>query len=266
MKKVFTGVMVLLLASSAWATSLSAHDIMVKNEAAGKLANVTSHAKMTTGGGDSKERVKEFTWWRKLQPDGIHFFTLTRFHFPPEVKGEGILFLEHVQDQTDVELYLPTFKKIRRVESAQQSGSFMGSEFSYSDIAAPHADDFNYKLATEEDCGGLNHGVRCWVIESTPATDGVKERTGSSKVRSWIRQDNFMAARAEYAAADGNPWKKLEASSIQEMDSQNHKWMALDIRMENVKNNHFTSLHFDQVKVKTPVADSIFSLQNLAKE
>ena len=122
------------------------------------------------------EKIKQFTWWRKLTADGTHFNTLTRFHEPAEVRGEGILFLEHEGDDNDVQLYLPAYKKIRRVESQSQSGSFMGSEFSYADIATPHVDDYKYELQKEDAPCVIDGGKQatCYVVQSTPATDPVK--------------------------------------------------------------------------------------------
>src|SRR6476659_585072 len=123
----------------------SARDVMVRNEETARNDDITADATLTTGGGGSPERVKRFTWWRKLRDDKAHNNTLTRFLAPAEVRGEGILFLEHDSNSNEVLLYLPTFKKIRRVESQQQSGSFMCSELSYSDVATPHADDYTQK-------------------------------------------------------------------------------------------------------------------------
>jgi len=258
-----TLICVLLDVQSAFA--LSAKEIMIKNEDARKIQDVTSKAVLTTGGGKSKERVKEFTWWRKLQKDNIRFNTLTRFHFPPEVRGEGILFLEHENDQTDVQIYLPNFKKIRRVESQQQSGSFMGSEFSYSDIATPHVDDYTYKMLKEEDCPEAT-SIRCAVIETVLIADKVKERTGASRIVSWIRMDNYMSAKSEYFDLAGLLWKKMSASEIKEVDIKLHKWMTHHIKMENVKNNRYTILHFSQAKVNVGISDSIFTPQNLARD
>lgn len=243
---------------------LSAHDIMVKNDEVRRVTSAIATAEMVTGGPGATQKVKKFTWWRKLTADGIHFNTLTRFHLPAEVRNEGILFLEG-GGETDIQLYLPNFKKIRRVETGQQSTSFMGSELSYSDIAPPHVDDFTYKIQKEEDCPGENKGVRCWVIEARPATDSVKERTGVSLATEWIRQDNFMDAKIDSDDAGGAHWKSMEASESREIDPKNHKWMSLHLHMTTLKTQHFTDLKFSDVKV-TVMPDSTFTPQNLSKE
>jgi outer membrane lipoprotein-sorting protein len=105
-----------------------------------------------------------------------------------------------------------------------------------------------------------------YVVESTPATDAVRERTGYSKTVQWVRKDNFMADQGEFYDASGALWKKMKASDIREVDKAKHKWMSYDIRIENQKNHKFTELKFDGVKVNQGIADSTFSQASLARE
>ena len=240
---------------------------MIRNEEARKIQDVQSNASITTGGGGAAEKIKTFTWWRKLTGDKIHYNTLTRFHTPAEVRGEGILFLERENNQNDVQMYLPAYKKVRRVESQQQSGSFMGSEFSYADIATPHVEDYSHKMQKDSDsCGAEHPNVRCYVIESIPASDEVKERTGYSKTIQWVRQDNFMGAKADFYGLDGEIKKRMQSTEIKEVDPSHRKWMAHHVRIENAKSNKFTTLQFSAVKVNSGIPDSTFTVQNLSRE
>ena len=261
-----------LVAAVAGASAPSAKEIMLKNEDARKIDELTSSASLKTGGGGSPDRLKKFTWWRKLSADKVHYHTLTRFHEPAEVRGQGILFLEHEDGNNDVMLYLPTFKKIRRVESEQQSSSFMGSEFSYSDIAAPHVEDYQYSMVKESEvCPSTEAAqVKCFVIESKPANEKVKDRTGYSHGQQWVRHDNFMSVKGEFYDLEGKLWKKMDASKIevvsQANDQKNKKWMAHFVRMENIRNGRFTELEFKSVKTNIKIPEVTFSQQNLSKE
>lgn len=245
--------------------ALSAKEIMQKNEEARRVRTMQASAKLTTAGGASGEKVKEFLWWRELTKDGVHFNTLTRFQSPAEVRGEGILFREGEGGETDVQIYLPNFKKIRRVESQQQSGAFMGSEFSYSDLSTPKAEEYSFKLVKEEACPD-DAKVKCHVIESTPANETVKDSTGTSRSQKWIRQDNFMDVKGEYWNEAGELWKRMTASEIKEVDPKENKFLAHKIRMENVKNGKSTTLEFSHVRVNQDIPDSTFSVQNLSRD
>src|SRR4051812_8856281 len=99
-----TGIMV---ASNAMA--ITGREVMTQNEERASVDTVHSNATLTTGGGGGRDRVKQFSWWRKLTGDKTHFNTLTRFRSPAEIRGEGILFLEHDSDENEVLMYLPNF-------------------------------------------------------------------------------------------------------------------------------------------------------------
>lgn len=251
---------------SALATDAAARDIMVKNEAARNLAQMEAQAKLTTGAKGQAEKIKDFTIQRKLSDDRVHNKTFTRFHAPAEVRNEGILIIENDGGKNDVLLYLPNFKKIRRVETQQQSGSFMGSAFSYSDIATPHVSDYEYKKLREEACPTADSKtVKCAVIESIPANEDVKDRTGYSKSIVWVRLDNFMLVKAEYTGIDGALFKKLEAGQIHKVDAAKNKWHADYLQIENVKTGELTKLQFSGVKVTDDIPNSVFTQQNLQK-
>jgi hypothetical protein len=257
----------LTLPTLSFAAGLSAKDIMIKNEEARRVAEFESHAKLTSGNdADKSEKVKEFTFWRKVQGDGVHNSTLTRFHSPAEVRNEGILIIENANGKNDVLLYLPNFKKTRRVESQQQSGSFMGSVFSYSDIATPHVDDYQYKTLRDEKCPGSEHAqFKCSVIEAIPSSDDIRERTGYSKSMVWVRQDNFMAVKGEYYNLEGELFKRLEASQVKIIDAKNKKWLAHFLTINNLKSHDFTRLEFSKVKANGGIPSSVFTQQNLQK-
>jgi outer membrane lipoprotein-sorting protein len=268
MSKWFAGFVFVTVTNIAQAeTRLSPVEIMTKNEEARRVSEFQTRAKLSTGKTqDSASKIKDFTLWRKVQKNGVHNSTLTRFHAPAEVRNEGILITENPTGKNDVLLYLPNFKKIRRVESQQQSGSFMGSVFSYSDIATPHVADYTYKMLREEKCPSTEASQQdCAVIEALPANEEVKERTGYSKSLIWVRLDNFMGVKAEYSNLQGEFYKRLEATQIKIVDSKNNKWLAHSVYLENLKTKEFTRLEFSDVKVNSGISDSIFTQQNLQK-
>ena len=249
------------------ASKMDPKEIMQQNDLARRVNEFETHAELITGTeGNASTKLKDFTLFRKVQSDQVHNSTFTRFRAPAEVRNEGILIIENANGRNDVLLYLPTYKKIRRVESQQQSGSFMGSVFSYSDIATPHVEDYQYKLLKEEKCPSKEAAqIQCSVIECTPANDDIKERTGYSKSIMWIRQDNFMGVHGEYYNLDGELFKRLDASQIKMVDVKTKKWLAHYLSISNLKTHEFTTLEFTHVKVNVGIADSVFTQQNLQK-
>ncbi len=265
MNKILTLTALFLIPNLAHA--LTGLEIMTRNEEARKVNEFESRAKLTTGNSKNpSSKIKEFSFWRKVQADGVHNSTFTRFHAPAEVRNEGILIVENGSGKNDVLLYLPAYKKIRRVESQQQSGSFMGSVFSYSDIATPHVDEYRYTVLKEETCPTKEAAaIKCHVVEAAPANDDVKERTGYTKSVAWVRQDNFMVVKGEYYNLEGALFKRLEANEIKLVDPKGRKWLSHLVFIANLKTGDFTRLEFSKVKVNGGIPDAIFTQQNLQK-
>jgi len=264
-KLLWIAVSTTLITSLSWAAEPSAREIMEKNDAAQRHKDVKASARLETSGGKRKPSTKEFTWWRRLKEDGVHFETLTRFSAPAEVRDEAILFLES-GDENEILIYLPAFKKVRRVESQQQSGSFMGSDFSYTDITAVHVADFNHKTLKSEACPATS-AVQCWVVESAPARESVRDRMQYDKFQSWVRKDNFMAERVDYFDLSGQLSKRLAASEIQKVGGD--RFFAFHLKMERLlgeMKGASTVIDFKEVKVNQGVDRSLFAKQNLGRK
>jgi outer membrane lipoprotein-sorting protein len=242
------------------AFALDGREIMTKHEDARRIAEFTGQATMRSERPGAEAKEKKFTIWSKLKADGVRFNTLTRFSAPAEVKNEAILFLENDRGENDILLYLPAYQKVRRVERSQQSSSFMGSDFSYSDITTPHVEDYRYTLKGEEACPGA--AGSCYKIEGVPATPAVRERTGYSKVLSWVRKDNFMIVRNENFGHDEKPAKHSALSEIKKLATG--KWLAHRIEVVSATGGR-TVLEFKDVKTDAKIPDAIFTQQSLAK-
>lgn len=111
--------------------------------------------------------------------------SITEFIKPLDVKGTKLLTWTMKQGPNKQWLYLPNFKRVKKINSSSQSGSFMGSEFSYEDIAGQEIDKYSYKLISEDE--------KSWTIESVPL-----EESGYSKLVSTISKDKYSATKVDY--------------------------------------------------------------------
>jgi len=242
----------------------SGDDVMSKAEASRRLREMTASATLTTGG-SGEEKVKTFQLWTRLGDDGVRYRTLLRFQAPAEIRNEGILIRERANGDNEVLVYLPRYKKTRRVEGQSQSSSFMGSVFSYSDIAAQHAADFQHNLLRSEPCPGATGG-QCSVVESVPRNEEIKSRTGYGKAVQWVKDDNGVIVKGDYYDPQGALWKTSQASDVREVDAAQHRWLAHTVRIDDHKAGKYTVLKLDRVQVNAGIADSTFTPQNLARE
>lgn len=242
--------------------ALSGREIMVKHEEARKIPAFVAKAVLASAKVDGAKKEKSFTLWRKLKGDGVHFSSLTRFQAPAEVRGEAILFLENEKGENDILIYLPAYRKVRRIERAQQSASFMGSDFSYSDIATPHVDDYDHVLKGEEACPPEKTAT-CFRVEARPVSDSIRERTGYSRTVTWVRKDNFMVVENDhYDAADA----LAKVAVFSEIEKQlEGKWFARRVAVTTKKDGGTTTLRFLEVKTGAKIEDALFTQQSLAK-
>ena len=242
---------------------LDASKIMEKSEELRLIPRITAKGTLTTGGAGKESKTKNFTFSRKLVENGKRNWTLTRFSTPAEIKGQVILFLERDQDTNDVFLYLPAYKKTRRVESASQSTSFMGSSFSYSDISGLHATDFSHKLLGREKCPDAPAST-CARIESTPKSKAVSNRTGYSKLVQWVAEPHFQSLKVEFSDSAGKLLKTMRSKDFKQVSGG--KWLALSVHVQEQAQGKTTSLEFRDVETPSDLADRIFSQQALGRD
>ena len=160
--------------------------------------------------------------------------------------------------EDDSWLYLPALQKVNRIASADRSGSFMGSDFTYSDIDGFELEDFNYKLVKEND---VVDGKDCWVIESTPKNKKVISKTGYLKSIQWVRKDIYFVVKNRILVKKGKKVKLFAAKDIQKIDGV---WTAKTLQMITTKNKklvHKSIFQLKNVKYNSNVDDAIFETE-----
>lgn len=144
---------------------------------------------------------------------------LIRFTYPPQVKGMGILSLSH-----DVMyVYMPGYKKVRRIASHVRNQTFLGTDFTYDDISIPtYGKDYEPLEAGEE-------GSFYWV--------SLKPRPGSEKEYGMLKlfadKETFVVHRIEYYDKSGKLFKVEKRGNFKR---SGNSWLVGEIRMENLIN------------------------------
>ena len=121
-------------------------------------------------------------------------YSILFFLEPADVKNTGFLTYDYKKSDMDDDqwLYLPALRKTKRIAGGDQSGSFMGSDFNYSDMTEVDITEFNYKISGEPSVDG----IKTWQIEAVPKNDNVASDTGYSKSVTFVRQDNYVPVRS----------------------------------------------------------------------
>jgi len=212
---------------------------------------------------NKNKRIRSIKNIRKdFGPDtkGILFFLS-----PADVRNTAYMSFEWEAQgkEDDSWLYLPALGKVKRIAPGDKSSSFMGSDFSYSDINGMEIMDWAYAFAKES--FDLN-GVETWVVSGRPkpeVRDRVAKETGYSKVLIWIRKDNFLVAKAKYWVTKGKKIKYFKAENIRNIDGI---WTPLKLTMvttEKGKTTHSTVLLISNVQYNTQVKDAYFTPRSM---
>jgi outer membrane lipoprotein-sorting protein len=154
------------------------------------------------------------------------------FEWPADVKGTRMLTWTHRKGDDDQWLFLPAINRVKRISAGNKSGSFMGSEFAYEDLASQEVDKYKHKLLGEE---ALN-GRKTWKLERTP----VDPRSGYSKQTLWIDQQYMQGVKIDYYDRKGELLKTLTLEGMKPYG----KWFRADklvmVNRQTKKESHLT--------------------------
>ena len=79
---------------------------------------------------------------------------------PKDDKGVAFLKIEHSDKDDEMRMWLPAFKKIRRISSKKKGDSFMGSDLSYEDLSNRDLDKSEFTRLDDETINGVD--ILCW--------------------------------------------------------------------------------------------------------
>ena len=253
--------LLLALAQAALFASLSVDDIVKKVDDRDEGDNGIGTMKMILIDKHKNKRVRSM---KKYSKDfGKDTYSGIFFLSPSDIKNTAFLTYDYDDGAKDDDqwLYLPALKKSKRIASSDKSASFMGSDFTYSDMTSRTVEDYTYKLAKESKVG--KHKV--WVIESKPKKQITIDETGYTKSYMFVRQDNFVVIRALHFMTDGGKKKYMDVKKLEKIDGI---WVATEIEMKTKKGKktlHTTILKFNDVKFNQNLDDSFFTVRQIEK-
>ncbi len=242
-------------------TELSARDIMERNFFATKVASLRVETTMVLINGRGQRRERANTGIVKLQPNDVDSKLVVKFSTPPDIKGTGVLQIEHSDSDDDVWVYLPALRRSRRLVANNKKDSFAGSDFSYGDITLPKVDQFRHTLLRSEKVD--DH--ECYVVESVPATEAIKTNSGYSKKVTWVRTDNFVENKVEYYDIAGRVLKTQRTARHQLVEPDKGRWVVMHREMTNHQTGHRTTITASKAEA-VAIPDESFTTRFLESE
>jgi hydrophobe/amphiphile efflux-3 (HAE3) family protein len=253
-------VILLILVLALAANGQDAREIIKRGQDAVKVKSFEATSTLTITDAKGNQRIRKNTMASMSLPDGTEK-RIIKFLSPSEVRGTGILIFDYPEKSDDMWIYLPALRRTRRIVSKEKSNSFMGSEFTNSNMAAPGLDDFTYSLKDEESLDG--HA--CYVIESVPVSSDLEEEYGYSSSLSWMDKNTYLVYETRYFDVDGEMFKTITNREFKKLDAQGDKYMVTRMEAVNHENGRSSEMVMDQVAV-TPVKESLFTVATLEQQ
>ena len=176
------------------------------------------------------------------------------FLFPANDKGVAFLKIEHDERDDEMRIWLPAFKKIRRISAKKRSDSFMGSDMSYEDLSFRQLDEFTFTLIGQE----VYDSISCHLLESIP-----KKHIRSEYTRhiTWVDSTLFTPLKEESYDKSGQLLKEKKFSYTKIKDFQ----ILTEVHVTNMQKNHSTHLKFENIELDTGVQDALFHERHLKR-
>ncbi len=200
-----------------------------------------------------KSRKREFLRYQMSTDGGKK--TLMKFLRPRDIKDTGTLNQEVIGKDDIQHLYLPAAKKLRRISSSNKSQSWVGSDFSFEDLAEVDLDDFTFDFLGTE----VFEGHTCYKYSMIPKDP---ENSMYSKQIRWARVGSFLPVRWEYFDKQGKLLKTLVANDFKKVNGIDYAW---NLYMENVQEKHSTRLVRRWLKLDTGMDTGMVSIRHLKK-
>jgi len=214
----------------------------------------TAKMKMTLKNKQGQTNIREVKV-KTLEVNGDGDKGLSIFNTPKDIKGTASLTYSHALKPDEQWLYLPALKRVKRINSKNKSGPFMGSEFAYEDISSQEVDKYTYKYIKDEKINGTD----CFVIERYPAY----KHSGYTRQVAWINKQEYRAEKVVFYDRKNTLLKTLTYSGYQQY--LNKFWRADEMHMVNHQTGKSTMLSWNNYQFKTGLTDKDFNRNSLKR-
>ncbi len=248
---------------------------MVRDQAQ-QYPQETSDVKLQILDAQGKVRTRYFTL--KSLRDARLRNSLIKFYAPNAVKGTGLLTqtrvdnpepadaapadeastssapppppptTEEPDDDVSQFVYFPAFRSIRQLSVGERNGSFVGSDFSYADIAGRRLEDDTHELVETSE--------KFWFIRSTPR----RADDSYTRLDLVVERRTLVIRQVVFYDASGEKLKTLTNKTVRKIDGV---WTITEAEMVNHLGNSRTLLSKESVDYQKALSPSDVGLPGL---
>lgn len=232
------------------AGKLTAKQIMVKVDNRKEPQDVTADMTMVLVNKKGYKRTRKVRTVRQGKEKQIMWFLK-----PADVRGTAFLRIEKEGDFDDMRLYLPAFKKLRRISSSAKGDNFMGSDITYEDMTSRELNEYTYKLLGDS----TFESKKCYIVKSAPVNKSYSEY---GHIVSWVWKDEWIIV---YEKMYDKQDKLLKIKTLSNFETIKSYKVFHMLKVENVKKAHSTILKMENIELDTGIEPEIFHERNLKR-
>ncbi len=233
------------------AHALTGREVMKMVQEQGRIHKTqSSEVELLIVDAEERER-KRFFKTKQLIDAKTTTHTLVNFYKPASVKGTGLLTEKGDQaTKANQWLYLPAFRSVKQLRSDEQDDSFMGSDFSFSDVAGRTLEQDTHKLVKEDE--------KYYYVQSIP-TD---KEEAYSRLDLVISKKFLVPLQIIFFNQKNEKFKTLANKGIQEIKGMYVVQKAL---MTNHATDGKSTMNRSNTKVGIKVHPNDVSIKSLKK-
>ena len=173
------------------------------------------------------------------------------FLSPPSDRGVSVYKIERKDAKDEMKMWLPAFKRVRKISSSKNSESFMNSDLTFEDLYSRELNEYSYEVVDDE---ASEH----YILTSYPEPE---LKSNYSKHISWVNKISMLVTKEESYSKSGRliKIKEFNYSKIQNFD------IITRIKVVDVKSNHQTILIFNDMELNAGINDNQFHESNLKR-
>lgn len=190
-----------------------------------------------------------------LEVEGDGDKNLSIFISPRDIKNTIFLSHTHTTAPDDQWIFLPALKRLKRISSANKSGPFVGSEFSFEDLASFELDRYKFDYIKDDVVDGRD----CYIIESVPTYD----KTGYSRLESCLDKETYMPLKVEFFDDRNEHSKTLMYTGYNKYNDS--YWRVSVMTMTNHLTGKYTELHWSDYQFNTGLTSNDFDKRVLVR-
>jgi len=203
---------------------------------------------------DAKGKVLNKSWhfWREGNRGNSK--VLVRFDTPAEVRGVGLLTLNHAGGKAEQWMYTPSIQRDRRIAPQEKSQRFMGTDFTNEDMEERAVEDYEYELMGEESFAGQPaYKIRAVCKD--------RDNTQYSQLYFWVRKDIVATTYIEFYV-DGKLRKTLRWDDWKQVQNI---WTPHFVEMKDLARRSTTRIRSKNMKYNVKFEPEWFTLRNLRR-